>query len=312
MMIIKTYTVRQISEMLNTNPETVRRWIRDKKLNAAYSIQIAAHCIRNDDMLFSKKDKRKEALQKECDCIAKKEAAVQAAALKAAKPAWKVKLEEKVPKKVADGLQSAFAKGFCLVFEKGTGIIEKTYDRNAIQQDYAIADFAVQVKGGRRELKKLRRQAQITQLGNLTITAAEGIGLGVLGVGLPDVVLFIGILLKGIYETALCYGFSYDSLQDRYLILKMIEASLSTADAWLRCNQEVDQLLAEQAKITEQDLQAQIQQTAAVLAMDMLLLKFVQGFPVAGIIGGAANPIYYNKVMRYVQLKYNKRYLFNA
>ena len=263
-------------------------------------------------MLFSKKDKRKEALQKECDCIAKKEAAVQAAALKAAKPAWKVKLEEKVPKKVADGLQSAFAKGFCLVFEKGTGIIEKTYDRNAIQQDYAIADFAVQVKGGRRELKKLRRQAQITQLGNLTITAAEGIGLGVLGVGLPDVVLFIGILLKGIYETALCYGFSYDSLQDRYLILKMIEASLSTADAWLRCNQEVDQLLAERAKITEQDLQAQIQQTAAVLAMDMLLLKFVQGFPVAGILGGAANPIYYNKVMRYVQLKYNKRYLFNA
>ena len=26
-------------------------------------------------------------------------------------------------------------------------------------------------------------------------------------------------------------------------------------------------------------------------------------------IGGAANPVYYNKVMRYVQLKYQKRYL---
>ena len=31
---MKTYSVKQISEMLDTNPETVRRWIRDKKLKA--------------------------------------------------------------------------------------------------------------------------------------------------------------------------------------------------------------------------------------------------------------------------------------
>ena len=41
----------------------------------------------------------------------------------------------------------------------------------------------------------------------------------------------------------------------------------------------------------------------------MLLLKFIQGLPVVGLIGGAANPVYYRKVMRYVQLKYHKRYL---
>jgi excisionase family DNA binding protein len=29
-----SYSVQQIAEMLSTNPETVRRWIRDKKLNA--------------------------------------------------------------------------------------------------------------------------------------------------------------------------------------------------------------------------------------------------------------------------------------
>lgn len=263
-------------------------------------------------MIFKKEDKQAAALRKELSSLIKKEEALKAAALKAANPAWKAKLEEKVPERVIDGLQAAFSKGFRLVFEKGTGIIEKTYDKNAIQQDYTIADFAVVVKGGRRELKKLRRQAQASQLSNLTITATEGIGLGALGVGLPDVVLFIGMLLKGIYETALYYGFSYDSFQDRYLILKMIEASLSTGDAWLRCDQEVEQLLEEQTQITEEALQAQIQQTAAVFAMDMLLLKFIQGFPVVGILGGAANPVYYNKVMRYVQLKYNKHYLHNT
>ena len=27
-------------------------------------------------------------------------------------------------------------------------------------------------------------------------------GLGLLGIGLPDIVLFVGMLLKGVYETA--------------------------------------------------------------------------------------------------------------
>lgn len=31
---MKTYTVKEISKMLNKNPETVRRWIRDGKLKA--------------------------------------------------------------------------------------------------------------------------------------------------------------------------------------------------------------------------------------------------------------------------------------
>ena len=31
---MKTYSVKQIAEMLSTNPETVRRWIRDDKIKA--------------------------------------------------------------------------------------------------------------------------------------------------------------------------------------------------------------------------------------------------------------------------------------
>ena len=56
-------------------------------------------------------------------------------------------------------------------------------------------------------------------------------------------------------------------------------------------------------------MKAQIRETASVFAMDMLILKFIQGLPIVGIIGGAANPVYYRKVMRYVQLMYRKRYL---
>lgn len=31
---MKTYNVKQVAEMLNTNPETVRRWVRSQKLKA--------------------------------------------------------------------------------------------------------------------------------------------------------------------------------------------------------------------------------------------------------------------------------------
>ena len=134
-------------------------------------------------------------------------------------------------------------------------------------------------------------------------------GLGALGIGMPDIVLFIGMLLKGIYETALSYGYGYASIDDRYLILKMMAVSLSTGEDWRCLNKDVDALLTIETVITEEQFREQLEATASVFAMDMLLLKFIQGLPIVGIIGGAANPAYYNKVMKYVQLKYKKRYL---
>ncbi len=62
---------------------------------------------------------------------------------------------------------------------------------------------------------------------------------------------------------------------------------------------------------TEEELKGQIKKTADAFATDMLVMKFIQGIPVVGVIGGAANPLYYHRVMSYVQLKYRKRYLLS-
>ena len=59
-------------------------------------------------------------------------------------------------------------------------------------------------------------------------------------------------------------------------------------------------------------LEEQIRETASVFAMDMLLLKFIQGLPVVGLLGGAANPLYYHRILHYTQLKYKRRYLLNC
>lgn len=47
---MRTYTVKQISEMLNTNPETVRRWIRSGKLEATQDSRKSGNII-TEEML---------------------------------------------------------------------------------------------------------------------------------------------------------------------------------------------------------------------------------------------------------------------
>ena len=251
-----------------------------------------------------------KAVNQELLIVEKQEKRMALAATKAKPAAWKTELERRIPQKVYTGLESAFCKGFSLVFQQGRAVIEKGCRKADIQADYAIQDFAVQVKGNRKELRKLHRQAKQADLINLAVTTVEGIGLGTLGIGMPDIVLFLGTLLKGIYETALHYGFDYDSQHEQMLILKMMEVSLSNGVDWASKNSEVDEMLSQEtAEVTDEDLRSQIKATASAFAVDMLLLKFVQGMPVVGILGGAANPIYYRKVMNYVQLKYRKRYL---
>lgn len=254
--------------------------------------------------------RREVALNKEIKAVNKQEQKLMVAAQKAKSAEWKAELERRIPEKVYAGLESAFCKGFALVFNQGRAIIEKAYTKEDIQADYAIRDFAVQVKGGRKEIKKIHKSATRSGYLNLAVTTVEGIGLGALGIGMPDIVLFLANLLKGIYETALNYGFTYETRQEQLLILKMMQTALSKGEDWVRRNTEVEEMLKQDDVDIPEDLFGQqMNATASLFAMDMLLLKFIQGLPVVGMIGGAANPVYYSKIMKYVQVIYRKRYL---
>lgn len=248
-------------------------------------------------------------LEKEWKKLRRKERAMERAAVKAAPPKWKEELERRVPEKVLTGLQSAFSKGFSVVFQHGTKLLEKTYRAEELKRQHRDSDGIIMDGELRKGFRRLKTNSQTAQLCGLTVTAAEGIGLGALGVGMPDIVLFLGMLLRGIYETALRFGFPYDTPQERLLILKMMEAAVSRGEDRVRCSAEVECLLESDRIPTEEDLNEQIRRTGNAFAVEMLLVKFVQGFPVVGILGGAANPIYYNKVLQYVQRKYQKRYL---
>lgn len=289
-------------------------------------------------MMQSKHGKYETAIDKELKLIHRQEESLRRAAVKGKTPQWKTALEEKVPGSIYENLQKAFRKAFAIVFEKGTGLIEKTYNRESLEEDCQVREFAFQVKANRKTLKKARKDARAGNLRNLAITSAEGIGLGVLGIGLPDIIMFVGVLLKGIYETALQYGYAYDSDQERCFILKLMETAVLKGEDWEEGNREIDRYIEssavecaveeesgteesgeegpgeqQQSETWEKDLRERVKEqtgrTADAFAMDMVLLKFVQGLPVVGILGGAGNPLYYNKVIKYAELKYRKRYL---
>ncbi len=127
--------------------------------------------------------KREKALANELRALQKQEVRLEQAAQKSKPASWKELLESKIPAKVYSGLKSAFCKGFSLVFQQGKAVIEKGFNKEALQANQNIRDYAVQVKGGSKALRQIRKSAQKSDLLNLAITTVEGIGLGALGVG---------------------------------------------------------------------------------------------------------------------------------
>lgn len=254
--------------------------------------------------------KKIKVLNREFAALQRQESRLMRAAVKAKPAGWKTLLEQKVPEKVYTGLNSAFCKGFALVFRHGRKIIELTYKKEKLEQKHTIRNDGFQQQGKRKDIRMLQKNARSANSLNVAVTTLEGMGLGALGIGMPDIVLFLTTVLRGVYETALHYGFQYESRFEQVLILKMMAASLSTGDDWFHRNREVnDWLRLDSREITQEELEKQIQETSRIFAVDMLVLKFIQGLPVVGILGGAANPLYYNRILRYVQLKYRRRYL---
>ena len=87
------------------------------------------------------------------------------------------------------------------------------------------------------------------------------------------------------------------------LILQMLETVMLSGQEWKVSNKSIDHYIESQAHIIpeESDIQEQILRTSEAFATDMLVVKFIQGLPIVGIIGGMGNPIYYKKIMENCQ-----------
>lgn len=218
-------------------------------------------------------------------------------------------LEDKVPAGLQSTLDGAFAKAFHTVFEKGTDLIEKTYKKDEMQKDYKINAYAASVKENKKNLKAFSKKASGAGKANLFISGASGIGMGVLGVGIPDIVVFTSLMLRSVYEISLSYGFDYKDAEEKKFILLTIQGAVTHDTKLLKINEELNHFIEHGYFKSAIQLDECVKETASCLSKELLYMKFLQGIPLVGAVGGAYDVVYMKQVNKYAELKYRRRFL---
>lgn len=218
-------------------------------------------------------------------------------------------LEGKVPDKLRSALEQAFSKGFSLVFEKGSTYIEKTLGKAKREDEFFTNRAALDADRDRGALRSFPRQAKKAGLGNTLISTALGLGMGVFGLGIPDIPIFTAMIFKSLYEIAMSYGYKHDSDEERIFILMLIRGAMSSGDEALGINGRINRFIDQGSWPEDTTLEDCESAAAAALSEELLYIKFIQGLPVVGIVGGAANAVYMERISGYADLKYHRRFL---
>ena len=225
------------------------------------------------------------------------------------------KLDRFIPDKLSSTLNAAFFKRFQVIFEKGTGIIEKTYNKDKKEADFKVNTYAHELMKNKKSARTFTKKAKASKAANLMISSVEGIGLGLVGAGIPDIPLFIAMVLKSVYEVALSFGYEYESDEEKIFILKIIEAAMCDEEVFLRKNGEFNDIIdyiaanGDQIRGWNIDKEEQMRATSRGLSEEMIYTKFLQGQFIVGIAGGVFDPIYVNRISNYAVLKYRRRFL---
>lgn len=243
-----------------------------------------------------------DSLEKELAAVEKREKKLLASGLKRGK--IKQTIYDKVPEKVSGLLEAAFSKAFKTVFINGTPLIEKTFDKEGAGLEFEAGDFIVDRAGSKKSIRRMDKQAKKDSRINHAATTAAGLGLGFLGLGLPDIPLMVGTILRGIYEIAIGYGVDYSTEEEKRYILRLICTALSDGGERAACNRKLDSM-----EYGGGTLAGEIASTARMLSDALLVEKFVQGLPVVGAVGGVVNFNIYRRIAALAGVKYKKRYL---
>lgn len=218
-------------------------------------------------------------------------------------------LADKVPDKLQGTLDTAFEKAFYLIFEKGLGVIEKTYNKEKLESEYKVNAYADEVYGNRKTMRAFSKTAGKTGGINLAISGVSGVGMGFIGIGLPDIPIFTGMILKCIYEMALNYGFKYETEEEKYFILLLIEGAVSYGEHLKLIDDRIESFVNTECLPTDYVAANQIANTSSMLSKELLYMKFLQGIPLVGVVGGAYDAIYMKQIAEYAKMKYQKRFL---
>ena len=77
----------------------------------------------------------------------------------------------------------------------------------------------------------------------------------------------------------------------------------------LNVDAAIDKYIMDQEIPEGYDEKIQIDRAAEGLSKELLYMKFLQGIPIVGAVGGIYDAVYMKRITEYANLKYKKRFL---
>ena len=253
--------------------------------------------------------KKQNPLEAEWNLLVKKELKFADSRKKQKKSLINKTLEGKVPDKLQDTLNMAFQKAFSILFEKATPILEKTYNKKKAENDYKVKEYIHSLSKDKKTLKVFRKTSSGKAALNTALSGISGTAMGAFGVGIPDIPVLVSFMLRSIYEIAVSYGFDYEKEEEKYFILQIIRGAVSGGETFSEIDEQLNSF-AERPVLPEEYYREQhIIWTSNALSGELLYMKFLQGIPIVGAVGGFYDTAYMKQITEYASLKYRRRFL---
>ncbi|MGI6721383.1 MAG: EcsC family protein [Anaerovoracaceae bacterium] len=229
------------------------------------------------------------------------------------KPGLMDKVRKKVPEKAMKSLQKAFEKGLFLIFDKGDEIIGKIGAMDKAMKEAEKYRRSLNLMVHKDTLKAIDNAAVSRIRTTKGTTVLEGAGLGIFGIGLPDIPIFLAMLLKTAYEIGASYGFDYRDEDEKPYTLAMLKVAFSDGEERIAYSKACDELgkKIDDDELIDNDVdESDLKEVAEVLSTDMLVGKFIQGMTFVGVVGGVINYKLVDKIAEVAKVKYKKRFLY--
>ena len=220
-------------------------------------------------------------------------------------------LEEKIPDKLESTLDAAFAKAFKLIFSKGSYIISKSFSASKLINEFEGDSVQLEIFGRGKDIRKFRKRATATGTAHTMVSAVTGITLGIVGAWVPDIVIFISLVMRNLYQIAMRYGYEYDTDEEKKFMLRVIAAAVQDGEDMIAADLEINQIVKKGLRSNESTVDQEINNAAVALSHAMLYLKFLQNIPVVGVAGGISDFVYMERISDYAALKYQRRFLID-
>lgn len=220
-------------------------------------------------------------------------------------------IEYKTPEKIQITTEAVFQSAFEFIFEEGIDIIEKTYSKYKLQNEYENNKKEFNLKRNEKALKKFDKSVKTSNNISAFLTGVKSTALGTLGVGLPDIPIFVAEIIRVVYSTALKYGYSYENENEKIFILSIIAFALCETSQKQKYSGICDNIAEciETEKNISISLKDMEYETSQILSKTVCGTKLIQGVMIAGILSSAGNISIINNVSKSAYLKYKKRFI---